>query len=815
MPSATQAYLDWAYAREQKGRMGFFKELSSKYAEGVGVGSKYTVNMVDTFRAEKVPIIVLPNDLYLVSAVVRHGAIPCSPIQVNDAFSIDTLELFRVARNCNLHFSIQAFVRMMSDLQGIQFNPYRSRQFTITLDLYLQILRQVKVLVQTALRRNVPNWRLQNSYPSCTYVLEAEPGLKFSLLYTMDGNDSLKRAVKQEGEDEDEDTSTDTPGEEVLPGQSLGCNRYLTCEEVDVYANDHANVDLIHERYDRYIFDETGIFMAVCRHGFSLVITDMVRSGERAKYPLAVVSRLLTAYGRGLGAGYDIRCKFKTTLDCSSLGPRSRSLKHTSLVGSFHGHAHSRLCQLSHLATYVEGLGLEDLEGCEQTFLKSNALASSTWYASAFHRRQTIAGYFEHNDEYEVYQNLSTFLYNNYKQALEKLSEGRKKLPELKRELSISDDLIFHTWLAEERAYLLSRRKEPEEETLQMTYWQKLTDLAQSKVRLRATDGWSVITPATADEHLEGDVRLTTRSEMIRCHAQENYDGNLAVVQELELKLGIRRHWEPDDEEWQRAGRLVANRKYQRALDALESLVVARIFELGKMNQAGTGYKLRKHIGKALQAQSSAIKTALDSYNNAACALSPSHHTLVFEEVIEYAFLADFDLLYEEIKRLNVETRRLVTYLRDEDHYLQACEAQLHTSSPALAHQLKVLQNICARFNAHHLKKLGEIAALPGFSGDLSPGTSLRKQPGSSVGGVSVVIPTLSSSKSSTTLGTTAIADDTPEELDMEEEEDETSEECTRTLEDVLTATMPVLLVISSSCNNLSVLAIFCQGPSA
>ena len=29
------------------------------------------------------------------------------------------------------------------------------------------------------------------------------------------------------------------------------------------------------------IFDETGIFMVVCRHGFSLVIADMVQSGER------------------------------------------------------------------------------------------------------------------------------------------------------------------------------------------------------------------------------------------------------------------------------------------------------------------------------------------------------------------------------------------------------------------------------------------------------------------------------------------------------------------------------------------------------
>jgi hypothetical protein len=29
------------------------------------------------------------------------------------------------------------------------------------------------------------------------------------------------------------------------------------------------------------IFDETGIFMAFCHHGFVLIITDMVKSGEQ------------------------------------------------------------------------------------------------------------------------------------------------------------------------------------------------------------------------------------------------------------------------------------------------------------------------------------------------------------------------------------------------------------------------------------------------------------------------------------------------------------------------------------------------------
>jgi hypothetical protein len=95
------------------------------------------------------------------------------------------------------------------------------------------------------------------------------------------------------------------------------------------------------------------------------------------------------------------------TLANSPLGPRARELNYTSLVGSFHGHAHRRLCQLSHLATYTKGMGLEDLEGCERCFSKSNALASSLRYASIFHRKQAISTYFRHNDSMEIYQNLS------------------------------------------------------------------------------------------------------------------------------------------------------------------------------------------------------------------------------------------------------------------------------------------------------------------------------------------------------------------------------------------------------------------------
>ncbi|KAF8835002.1 hypothetical protein BDN67DRAFT_874362, partial [Paxillus ammoniavirescens] len=57
-------------------------------------------------------------------------------------------------------------------------------------------------------------------------------------------------------------------------------------------------------------------------------------------------------------------------------------------------------------------------------------------------------------------------------------------------------------------------------------------------------------------------------------------------------------------------------------------------------------YKLHKHIGKALQTQSAAIQTAIGGYNITATVLSPPCCTLTFEEVIEYTFLTNFDLLH-------------------------------------------------------------------------------------------------------------------------------------------------------------------------
>jgi hypothetical protein len=232
---------------------------------------------------------------------------------------------------------------------------------------------------------------------------------------------------------------------------------------------------------------------------------------------------------------------------------------------------------------------------------------------------------------------------------------------------------------------------------------------------------------------------------------------------------------------------------------------------------------MRKHIAKALQARSAAIKTALDRYNTAARALSPPRQSLKWEEVVEYAFLADFDLLRdsrndvsqrpwaspsarqatdlyfktcrarEEITRLNVEVRRLATYLRDEEHYLCECQRQAEVLHPVLAHQINLRRRVRSRFNSRHLQRLQDIATLPGFSGILAPGVCTSNDAGDSSSTPNITIPAqlthaLSSSGTSTN-DPSAHSISAPEaEEDFEEEEEDVSnmEEASEVLDEVL-----------------------------
>ncbi|KIJ37251.1 hypothetical protein M422DRAFT_178173 [Sphaerobolus stellatus SS14] len=167
------------------------------------------------------------------------------------------------------------------------------------------------------------------------------------------------------------------------------------------------NDDLL-KRIDS-LHEETGIFLCLCRHGFVLLICDMIQSGELAKYPLAITNRLIEVLGPHQLQGYDIGCHFSGTANRGNItGPKVRSAGHAFLCGLFHGHAHNRRCQLDWLPLYYEGAGLEGFEGCENFFSESNALGGWTRHMSVYHQQQAIVQHLQRWDR-DKYMQLSMY----------------------------------------------------------------------------------------------------------------------------------------------------------------------------------------------------------------------------------------------------------------------------------------------------------------------------------------------------------------------------------------------------------------------
>ncbi|KAJ7175601.1 hypothetical protein C8R46DRAFT_1160846 [Mycena filopes] len=744
---------------------GQMSTLTDAYLEwGRAVGGRLDMPLPPVPETEVLKeLVITAVDIF---TLILRGLVPCAPFKPSVAFSIPLLELFRVAHLRTPQLSIQAWLKTIADV-------------------YLAVLKSTKLRVMRALGRDDPKWCIKNNCASCTYKLEDEEPLTFSMMTTMDGNNSLKRVLRKEPQDFDEQgdplpgvsserfdpRTTEAGGDYFIPRERVNMwdrerlkdmGRAKTVEDKSACEDRWKNLGDDGSKKMWAVYDETGIFLCLCRHGSVLTCADMVRSGELSKYPLAVVEELLDAFGAGIAGGFDVGCGLATTLWNSPLGSRALLQNFCCMVGAFHGHAHNRLCQLKFLATYIKGLGLEDLEGCERFFSRSNANAGSVRYASAFHRLQALTTYFAYFDSHETYANLSKFylstppqppckfLVDNYWQALVIL-EGEPALRTAMRAAGIEDESEFTSRLDDEFQFLKGLMVEAEEDTAQMEYYQRLVNLADRRYAA-AFSKFSAADVSTLNA-------ASTATPTARRHARENYDKALGEVQESEMKMGVETRWVPEGPEWAEAAHLVSTRRYRLALLKLERLVIQRMFELTKMNLSQTGYKLRKHIAKALQARSQAIRNALKTYNAAAGSIVPSGRTLTWSEVVEYAFLADFDLLRdpekigevrewatpaarllldkyfkierarEEIIRCNIEIRRLVTHIRDEAEFFAEMESKTQASDPGLAWAMRKHRFERSRYNSVHMERFRRLAKKAGtrFTGTLSPGVCLKK----------------------------------------------------------------------------------------
>ncbi|KAJ7778903.1 hypothetical protein B0H16DRAFT_1448452 [Mycena metata] len=207
MDAITDAYIEWG--SKMKGEL----DKDVPRPELNKVQKDYFITVVDIFRTYTAAVPMRYTDKFTSSALVSQGFFPCAPWNPSLAFSTRLLELFRVAHLRTLQLSIQAWMKTIADLHGAAFKPYRAQQFSIAYDVFSESLENVDARVMHALGRDGPDWRLTNCCSGSMYKLEGEEELEFSMLVTMDGNDSLKRVLRKEAQDFDEDGN-------LIPGES-------------------------------------------------------------------------------------------------------------------------------------------------------------------------------------------------------------------------------------------------------------------------------------------------------------------------------------------------------------------------------------------------------------------------------------------------------------------------------------------------------------------------------------------------------------------------------------------------------------------
>jgi len=150
-----------------------------------------------------------------------------------------------------------------------------------------------------------------------------------------------------------------------------------------------------------------------------------------------------------------------------------------------------------------------------------------------------------------------------------------------------------------------------------------------------------------------------------------------------------------------------------------------------------------------------ASKSTVQNYNIADQALIPPWATLSWDNIMEYAFLSDFDLLSdmhsdvhlkiwakpaswvlmdqhfkmeqarEEVARFNIEIPQLTTYIHDKEAFLLQHKESLQETDPPLSCQLCLHCLKLIWSNNLHLHWLEKLAILPGFCGTIAPGTVL------------------------------------------------------------------------------------------
>lgn len=199
--------------------------------------------------------------------------------------------------------------------------------------------------------------------------------------------------------------------------------------------------------------DETELFAMACWHDHLLKFINIVQSGERGHFPVAMIDWLMTELNTSstdlsykLAVLYDIGCTLERRMEIRDTFTAEREQGRLMFgTGAWHSYAHIRLCQIKYSPRLNPDWGMSDGEGVERIWSELCDLVAVLRYSTkdhclwALHLQEVF-----YNEKGKL--NSVESMIRRMRDMKKLLLESRRKLDQLLQDPNYTIDYIKDQW---------------------------------------------------------------------------------------------------------------------------------------------------------------------------------------------------------------------------------------------------------------------------------------------------------------------------------------------------------------------------------
>ncbi|KAH9820113.1 hypothetical protein DFH28DRAFT_1121923 [Melampsora americana] len=341
--------------------------------------------------------------------LINMGYIGSTPIRPRTAFSLRLLRFHHILwkfTSVRLAPFVESLDEYLDAQNSIFFVKGKDQRrdlrtcFSEAVDVYREMMRLEEEMATRALKLTALD-ELADNCPSC--FGPKVPGLRDGepdLIICLDANFQQRRHLAASAAWRG-DTGI-LPSLFIPPAdvklwkdrlESTQDRRRAATEVIDPCSAQHTTANDTRGRQTWRGCDETGLMGMACRHDHLLKFINLVQTGERGYYPLAMMDWILRKTVKHdhdspqFGILYDIGCNMEKSILKRNLFREERTAGRLKFGTSvFHSHVHQWACQLKYNPRLNENWGLPDGEGLERIWSSLAALVGALRYSTKPHR---------------------------------------------------------------------------------------------------------------------------------------------------------------------------------------------------------------------------------------------------------------------------------------------------------------------------------------------------------------------------------------------------------------------------------------------